>query len=236
MFLSLILLSGCIPNTRIDALAARLTLAEQRLTLAERKLRQLEEEQPPGRERLAAALFLSAKEAYVELDLKTAQSELQKLEQDFQGTEAAERAKNLTRDLGTLGTPITELRVEKWLQGSADRTESTVTLVVFWEIWCPHCIREIPKLQQLYETYSDQGLNIVGLTKMTRGATENEVTSFLKKRHIHYPIAKEHNAEMSSLFQIVGVPAAAVLKNGEIIWRGHPGRITPDYVEHWLAQ
>jgi len=107
------------------------------------------------------------------------------------------------------------------------------TLLVFWEEWCPHCRREVPKLQQIYSELKGQGLQVVGLTKITRSATDEKVQAFITGNKIDYPIAKETGA-LADYFAVKGIPAAAVVKGGRIVWRGHPIRLKPELVQSWL--
>ncbi len=39
-----------------------------------------------------------------------------------------------------------------------------VTLLDFWEAWCAPCIASMPKVQQLYDQYKDEGLQVYGIT------------------------------------------------------------------------
>jgi hypothetical protein len=39
---------------------------------------------------------------------------------------------------------------------------------------------------------------------------------------------------MSDYFAVSGIPAAAVIKDGKVVWRGHPGRLTDDMINAWL--
>ena len=45
--------------------------------------------------------------------------------------------------------------------------------------------------------------------------------------------AKE-NGDLSKHFNVSGIPAAAVVKGGKIVWRGHPGRLSDDMINGWL--
>jgi len=106
-------------------------------------------------------------------------------------------------------------------------------VVVFWESWCPHCRDEVPKLQQVYTTYKSKGLQMIGLTRLTKNATDDTVKEVLTQNKVTYPIAKE-GGQMATYFAVSGIPAAAVVKDGKVIWRGHPGRITDDMLKSWL--
>ena len=74
---------------------------------------------------------------------------------------------------------------------------------------------------------------MVGLTKMSRNKSKEEVMSFLQDKKVSYPIAKE-NGKLSSHFNVSGIPAAAVVKDGKIVWRGHPARLDDAKLEGWL--
>ena len=125
--------------------------------------------------------------------------------------------------------------IEKWYQGEGDidLTKGT-TLVVFWEVWCPHCRREVPNVKETVSKYGDKGLQVVGLTKVTRSSTEEKVTEFIKEHDLNYPVAKEKDGALSKYFNVSGIPAAAVVKDGEIVWRGHPARLSDDMIKGWL--
>jgi thiol-disulfide isomerase/thioredoxin len=112
--------------------------------------------------------------------------------------------------------------------------DGKATLVVFWEVWCPHCRREVPNLQATYEKYNSKGLTVVGVTKITKSSTEEKVTEFIAENKLTYPIAKE-TGTLSSRFGVRGIPAAAVVKDGKVVWRGHPARLSEDMYESWLG-
>ena len=38
---------------------------------------------------------------------------------------------------------------------------------------------------------------------------------------------------MSQHFNVSGIPAAAVVKDGKIVWRGHPARLTDEMIQGW---
>ncbi|MEN0067785.1 MAG: redoxin domain-containing protein [Myxococcota bacterium] len=168
-------------------------------------------------------------------DSTGAKKSLEQLTTKYGNTRAAKRAASMTAEVAVYGKDAVPLDVEKWFQGSAADADGKATLVVFWEKWCPHCKREVPKLQALHEQYSNKGLAIVGLTKMTKGVTEADVTSFIQEQQIDYPMALESGTTISDYYAIRGIPAAVAIKDGKVVWRGHPGRIGQPLIERWLS-
>ena len=156
--------------------------------------------------------------------------------QKYGNTQAAKSARRTYQELQVVGKAIpADWGIEKWFQGESDVNldGANTTLVVFWETWCPHCQREVPKLQALYDSLRGDGLQVVGLTKINKSSTADKVSDFIKAQNVNYPIAKE-NGSASTHFGVSGIPAAAVVKDGKVIWRGHPARLSEAQLKGWL--
>ncbi|HHO53470.1 MAG TPA: TlpA family protein disulfide reductase [Deltaproteobacteria bacterium] len=190
----------------------------------------------PEQEQEAANLLKAATEAAEAMDIETAKAKLEELKSKHGATRAARAAQRLESELAVIGKPEAELDVEKWFQGSAADVEGgKATLYVFWEVWCPHCKREVPKLSETYNKFKPQGLSMVGLTKQTRDVTDDQVTAFVSEQHVSYPIAKENGDSLSQHYGVRGIPAAAMVKDGKVVWRGHPARLTDEMISKWLG-
>ena len=48
----------------------------------------------------------------------------------------------------------------------------TLTMINFFEPWCPPCVAELPELEKLYETYAPQGFQILGVFSTEEGTAE----------------------------------------------------------------
>jgi thiol-disulfide isomerase/thioredoxin len=148
--------------------------------------------------------------------------------------EASSVMNTLTREMAVVGQPVpAPWAIEKWFQGSADLDGGGTKLLVFWEEWCPYCKKELPHFQEIYEKYKGRGLQVVGLTRLTRTATEAGVLGVIAEKKVGFPIAKESGA-VAEYFHVKGIPAAAVVRDGKIIWRGHPLRLTDEMLQGWL--
>jgi thiol-disulfide isomerase/thioredoxin len=192
-------------------------------------------------EKAAAKLFDGVNKAIAANDVPAAKKKLAELKAKYASTAAYKRARRYEAELAVVGKDApASLDIDKWLANKAniDLQSDNPTLLVFWEEWCPHCKREVPKMQKLHDTYKGQGLQMVGLTKITRSSTDDKVNAFIKDQKLSYPMAKEvvndGKGNLSTHFSVRGVPAAAVVKGGKIVWRGHPGRLNEDMIKSWL--
>ena len=130
-------------QTEMDRLSdAMRTQAVQKPTVA-----------PEVLEQSAEGVYREILAALNRLDTQTAKSLYAQLEKDYTSTKVWTRAKRLGPELQVLGKSAGKLSTTKWLQGNAKMDDGTVTLLVFWEKWCPHCRREMPVLEQVYAKY-----------------------------------------------------------------------------------
>ncbi len=229
-------------NAADEDLVKQVQALTQRIEALEREVTALKS-RPAAVPQANAQLEQEAQTALAEINrlvetgsVLEAKGKLGEFQTKYAATRAGQSAGRLVQELAVVGKESPkDWGIEKWFQGeqAINLNAKGATLVVFWETWCPHCRREVPKLQQVYDTYKTKGLQLVGLTKLSKSSTEQDVTSFISENKVSYPMAKE-NGQSSSYFAVSGIPAAAVVKGGQIVWRGHPGRITDEMIKGWL--
>jgi thiol-disulfide isomerase/thioredoxin len=229
-----LVIAGCAPANVEEEIA----VLEERVDSLERQVHALRAT-GPGRDQLEH----EARDAYNRVarmaqagNIEQAKAELANIGHKYANTATGGRLHSLARELAVIGMDRpSDWGIEKWFQGqeSIDLEGKGTLVVVFWETWCPHCRREVPKLQTIYEQFQGQGLQLIGLTKINKSATEEQVRDVIAQDKVTYAIAKE-DGSASEYFGVSGVPAAAVVKGGKVIWRGHPARITPRLLKGWL--
>jgi len=125
--------------------------------------------------------------------------------------------------LATFGQPAPELAVAEWVRGGPPPPDRPV-LLVFFEAWCPHCQQEFSLFQEVHERYP--GISVVGVTKMSRDTTPEQLAAFLDERHASFAIAREDEGSLTEAYGIEGIPALVLVDQGRIAWRGHPALLT----------
>jgi thiol-disulfide isomerase/thioredoxin len=223
-------------DSRIDQLEQRIQVLEQRQAEMEKRLAQAGG--PTAQQESAATQLLQEVQQEMSAGrFEEAKAKLDELNSKYAGTNAQRRAGRLNQELSVIGKSAPDrYEIERWFQGEGefDLTSSKPTLIVFWEEWCPHCKREVPKMQDIYTRYKPKGLQVVGLTKVTRSSTDESVMEFCRAQKVMYPIAKE-TGTVSRYFNVSGIPAAAAVKDGKVIWRGHPATLTDQMIESWIG-
>lgn len=186
-------------------------------------------------ETAARELYQAAQAASRDGDAKEAKRILDDLMTRYGNTRTASRATRLQRELNVVGSMAPPIEAEHWFGGEAGQW-GPVTLVIFFETWCPHCRREVPRVNEVYrDTYRSRGLTVLGFTKVSRSSTEAKVRDFVTEQGIVFPIARE-TGSLTEAFAVSGIPAAAAIVRGEVGWRGHPGTLTADQIDQWLEE
>jgi len=89
-----------------------------------------------------------------------------------------------------------------------------VVLLNFWRINCPYCILEMPYLQDAYNELSAEEVVILGINTSD---SENEIIKFLTSKKLSFPIIRDSDFYVSTLYQVRYVPTTYLIdKTGNI--------------------
>jgi len=113
--------------------------------------------------------------------------------------------------------------ITNWYQGSGDFEAGQLTVLVFFETWCPHCQRQAPEIQSWHKELSGQGLNVIGLTHQIR-STDAQIKRFIQQHRWTFPVGRDAGG-VADAYGVSSVPSVVVLQQGEILWIGHPAQL-----------
>jgi len=80
-----------------------------------------------------------------------------------------------------------------------------VTLVNFWATWCPHCIEEIPSMNELAQSYPDHELRVLSINFKEQ---RQHVTHFMKRFNVSFPVLIDRNGEVATEWGVFAFPSS----------------------------
>ncbi len=132
---------------------------------------------------------------------------------------------------------------EVWLQGTPVKEweKDKVYIFEFWATWCGPCLAAMPHMEQLHQAFKDNPrMQIIGVNVMDR-KTPEALKEFIKNRPtpLNYTMAvdvdgKKTREKWLEPLKVNGIPHAFAVKNGQLIWRGHPAQLSEKTMQAML--
>jgi peroxiredoxin len=91
--------------------------------------------------------------------------------------------------------------------------QGKVVLVDFWATWCGPCLKEIPHLVKLYDTYKSKGFVILGVG-LDR---QSNIAKFAADNKISYTVLVDEKSVAARPYGVSGIPRTLIIdKKGRI--------------------
>ena len=101
---------------------------------------------------------------------------------------------------------------------SLEQYRGKVVLLDFWAVWCGPCIAEMPNVKKVYDTYKDEGFDIIGISLDT---DEESLRTYLKENELPWRqvfSGEGWNSPVSRQYGIRAIPAPWLIdKAGKLI-------------------
>jgi cytochrome c biogenesis protein CcmG, thiol:disulfide interchange protein DsbE len=89
-------------------------------------------------------------------------------------------------------------------------------LLDFWATWCKPCLKNLPKLQKLYDDYSEKGLVILAVNEDgTRSLSK--VEPLANSLGLTFPVLIDEDRDVMRKYQVSGLPTSILIDKNENI-------------------
>ncbi|MBU0716932.1 MAG: redoxin domain-containing protein, partial [Planctomycetes bacterium] len=110
--------------------------------------------------------------------------------------------------------PTFEITTTAGKRVSNEDLTGTVTVLDFVSSRCPHCVRQLPRLEQIRREYQSKGVRFVAVGS---GQTDDEVKDKIKESGFQGELAIDNNRSVGPQFKVQGVPSMAIIgKTGKV--------------------
>ena len=103
---------------------------------------------------------------------------------------------------------------------SLQQYRGKVVLLDFWAVWCGPCLGEMPNVKRVYDTYRDQGFDIIGISLDT---DEARLRNYLKENGIQWRqifSGQKWESPLAQQYGIRAIPAPCLIaRDGTLISR-----------------
>ena len=144
-----------------------------------------------------------------------------KIHEELGNTELAmEYLSKIKPPLALLGRPVPDFSATD-LDGkpiSLQQYRGQVVLLDFWAVWNSFCIGDILNVKRIYDTYKDQGFEVVGVSLDT---DETKLRNYLKESDISWQqiySGKERQCPLVKQYDVKSIPARWLInRDGNLI-------------------
>ena len=149
--------------------------------------------------------------------------ELARIHEELGNTELAEEYRKKADPMSELVGEVVPDFSATALDGkpiSLQQYRGKVILLDFWGIWCGFCLAEMPNVKRVYDTYKDQGFDIIGVNLDT---DETRLRNYLKENDIQWRqifSGQKWKSPLVQQYHIRSIPAPWLIdRDGTLISR-----------------
>lgn len=156
------------------------------------------------------------------------------------------------KQLQLLDQPPPPLAADEWLNAqpaALDKLKGKVLVIDFWAPWCAPCRQVIPVLQEQYRRHRDQGLLVIGYTRLYgRYSDDLEkkdkvsaveelqlLRAFVDRQRISYPIAVAKEGAGFDAYAVSAIPFMAFVDRRGKVAYFKTGSGSPKQIEEKIA-
>ncbi|KGA98553.1 thiol-disulfide oxidoreductase [Alkalihalobacillus alcalophilus ATCC 27647 = CGMCC 1.3604] len=114
-----------------------------------------------------------------------------------------------------------------------DELKGKGVFINFWGTFCPPCVREMPIMEELYQEYQDQGIEIVAVNASEPPLT---VERFASRLDLTFPIVIDNGRNVIDAYGIRPLPTTVLVDEEGTIVRVFSGLLTEEIIREFMEE
>lgn len=103
----------------------------------------------------------------------------------------------------------------------------------FWATWCKPCEREMPYIENQYQQFKDQGVQVLAIDS---SETDLVVNKFIERHGMNFPVMIDKDGQVQAAYGINPLPITFLIdKEGKVV-KSHTGELTEETVREFMEQ
>lgn len=103
----------------------------------------------------------------------------------------------------------------------------------FWGTWCKPCEKEFPLIEKHYQTYKDQGVQVLAVNI---AQSDLEVRQYAEQRNLTFPIVIDKTKSVMEAYNINPLPTTILVNSNGIIVKIITGEMTDEDIKSYMEQ
>lgn len=120
---------------------------------------------------------------------------------------------------------------------SFDEFKGQITVINFWATWCAACLKEMPELEKLHQSLSQEQVKVVGVVVMS---DTGKIDQMLKITGVNYPVFIGTRQHLQNLSHSLIIPQTIILDaQGNILMKFEGAQnvqVISQYIKDYLNQ
>jgi thiol-disulfide isomerase/thioredoxin len=134
-----------------------------------------------------------------------------------------------------VGEPVPDFSIRTFEGNYLTRTmlAGRPLLLVFWNTWCPDCMRELPKINRIAARFGPKEVAMLAINTGLNDS-ESKARAYWTKHGYALPAGFDHAFKVVQAFRVVGVPTIILVDFKGVVQYNNPQ--LPDDIEKRLRE
>ncbi|MEM9160232.1 MAG: TlpA disulfide reductase family protein [Verrucomicrobiota bacterium] len=177
-------------------------------------------------------MLIGAVAAYIGLSLGTQSCPLC-VAGDLIGLGAHSHEPNAASRPGATPAPNWQVATIDGQQLTGHDLKGRVSLIAYWATWCGPCKREIPSLVNLRNDFSQDNVEIIGISV---DEPHTNLDGFVKRYGMNYIVARDNKSLYDAFGMVRSIPTIFIIDKEGRIQHRHVGRMPHDILHSQISE